>query len=37
MFYCRTTLVAIGAFLEAFQKVADMATNSKGEQNFQNA
>ncbi|PVD20796.1 hypothetical protein C0Q70_18957 [Pomacea canaliculata] len=26
----KTTLVAIGAFLEAFQKVADMATNSKG-------
>ncbi|XP_059156664.1 uncharacterized protein LOC131941431 isoform X2 [Physella acuta] len=26
----KTTVVAIGAFLEAFQKVADMATNSKG-------
>uniref|UniRef100_A0A2C9KDZ3 IMD domain-containing protein n=1 Tax=Biomphalaria glabrata TaxID=6526 RepID=A0A2C9KDZ3_BIOGL len=26
----KTTVVTIGAFLEAFQKVADMATNSKG-------
>jgi hypothetical protein len=26
----KTTVVAIGAFLEAFQKVADMATSSKG-------
>lgn len=27
----RTTLVAISTFLEAFQKVADMATNTRGE------
>ncbi|CAG5116271.1 unnamed protein product, partial [Candidula unifasciata] len=26
----KTTVVAVGAFLEAFQKVADMATSSKG-------
>ncbi|XP_031734355.1 protein MTSS 1-like [Anarrhichthys ocellatus] len=26
----RTTVVAVAAFLDAFQKVADMATNSRG-------
>ncbi|XP_064640271.1 protein MTSS 2-like isoform X3 [Lineus longissimus] len=26
----RTTIVAVGAFLEVFQKVADMATNTRG-------
>lgn len=26
----RTTILAAGAFLDAFQKVADMATNSRG-------
>lgn len=28
----RTTVVAAAAFLDAFQKVADMATNTRGEQ-----
>jgi len=28
--YFRTTLTAITAFLDAFQKVADMATSSRG-------
>lgn len=27
----RTTILAAVAFLDAFQKVADMATNSRGE------
>jgi hypothetical protein len=27
---CRATLQAIGLYLEAFQKIADAATNSKG-------
>lgn len=27
---CRTTILAAVAFLDAFQKVADMATNSRG-------
>lgn len=26
----RTTVVAVAAFLDAFQKVADLATNSRG-------
>ncbi|KAG7229386.1 hypothetical protein INR49_012777 [Caranx melampygus] len=26
----RATVVAVGAFLDAFQKVADLATNSRG-------
>lgn len=30
--YFRTTVVAAAAFLDAFQKVADMATNTRGEQ-----
>lgn len=30
MFYFRATLAAIGGFLDAFQKVADMATGSRG-------
>lgn len=33
-FFCsflhRTTVVALAAFLDAFQKVADLATNSRG-------
>lgn len=29
---CRTTVVAAAAFLDAFQKVADMATNTRGKQ-----
>lgn len=28
----RTTVVAAAAFLDAFQKVADMATNTRGKQ-----
>lgn len=28
----RTTVVATAAFLDAFQKVADLATNSRGKQ-----
>lgn len=28
----RTTVVAAAAFLDAFQKVADMATSTRGEQ-----
>lgn len=27
---CRATAVAVAAFLDAFQKVADLATNSRG-------
>lgn len=30
--YFRTTVVAAAAFLDAFQKVADMATNTRGKQ-----
>lgn len=32
MLYFRTTVVAAAAFLDAFQKVADMATNTRGKQ-----
>lgn len=32
--YSRTTVVAAAAFLDAFQKVADMATNTRGKQSF---
>ena len=28
----RTTVVAVAAFLDAFQKVADLATNSRGKE-----
>lgn len=36
MFLCifRTTILAAVAFLDAFQKVADMATNSRGKKDF---
>lgn len=36
MFLCifRTTILAAVAFLDAFQKVADMATNSRGKKIF---
>ena len=31
MFVCfRSTLIAIAGFLDAFQKIADMATSSRG-------
>lgn len=32
--FCRSSIVAIAAFLEAFQKVADAATSSKGRQHI---
>ena len=34
IFYFRTTLIAVAGFLDAFQKVADMATGSRGKQSF---
>lgn len=34
LFFCRTTILAAVAFLDAFQKVADMATNSRGKRSF---
>lgn len=30
LFLCRTTITMTGAFLDAFQKVADMATGTRG-------
>jgi hypothetical protein len=30
----RTTIVALGSFLDTFQKIADAATNTKGMFNF---
>ena len=28
--YCRNTILALGSFLDTFQKIADAATNTKG-------
>ena len=33
MFFCRSTLFVLGAFLDSFQKIADAATNTKGKKN----
>ncbi|MEQ2256342.1 hypothetical protein ILYODFUR_023264 [Ilyodon furcidens] len=33
----RTTVVAVAAFLDAFQKVADLATNSRGKMEIKHA
>jgi hypothetical protein len=29
-FTCRTTIVVLGSFLDTFQKIADAASNTKG-------
>ena len=31
LFYCRNTILALGSFLDTFQKIADAATNTKGQ------
>jgi len=30
IYYCRAAILAISAYLEAFQKIADAATNARG-------
>lgn len=34
LFLLRTTIIVIGSFLDAFQKVADIATGTRGENSF---